>query len=204
MVPDFQQANAPQTSGQRAPGASDTEDMRPKNRPKGLSPWVAAARWGVCALYVAFITWLSLVPTRFFTPALTLFPQADKVVHFLMYGFLVVLVRWAMAGRGLRWRPQGFWLPLTALVYGALMEVAQLLLVPSDRSFEVGDMLANGLGALVFWGACNLWSSCRLRTAPPDDGPGSREQGAGTKDYSKQKVESRKRKWEEPGLRDET
>ena len=86
-------------------------------------------------------------------------------MHFLMYGFFVVVVRWAMTGSGVRWRPQGFWIPLAALVYGALMEVGQLLLVAADRSFEAWDMLANGLGALVFWGACNLWSSHRQRPA---------------------------------------
>jgi VanZ family protein len=123
-------------------------------------------RWGVCVAYVALVTWLSLAPSRVFYPALTQFSHADKLGHFLMYGFFVVVLRWAMSGSGMRWRPQGLWVPLTALVYGALMEVAQLLLVPSDRSFEVGDMLANGLGALGFWGACNLWSLCRLRTAP--------------------------------------
>jgi VanZ family protein len=143
--------------------------MRPEtfvsNRPGGWSPWLAAMRWGVCVTYVALVTWLSLAPSSIFSPALTLFPHADKLVHFLLYGFFVVVLRWALTGSGVRWRPQGLWVPLTALVYGALMEVAQLLLVPSDRSFEVGDMLANGLGALVFWGACNLWSLRRLRTA---------------------------------------
>ena len=146
-----------------------TSVVRPEafvsSRPKGWSPWVAAARWGVCAAYVAFITWLSLAPTSLFKPALALFPQADKLAHFLMYGFLVVLVRWALAGRGLRWHPQGLWVPVAALVYGGCMEVAQSLFVPADRSFQVWDMAANGAGALVFWGACNLCSSRRRRTA---------------------------------------
>jgi hypothetical protein len=133
-------------------------------RPVGCLTWAAGMRWGVCVSYVALVTWLSLAPSRIFSPALALFPHADKLVHFLLYGFFVVVVRWAMTGSGVRWHPQGLWVPLTALVYGALMEFAQLLLVPADRSFEVGDMLANGLGALVFWGAGNLWSLCRLRT----------------------------------------
>lgn len=132
--------------------------------------WEAAGRWVICITYVGLITWLSLTPSRAFKPVLFwfphLFPQADKLVHFLMYGFLVALVRWAMAGQGMRWRPQGLWVPVAALVYGGLMEVAQLLLLPADRSFEVWDMVANGMGALVFWGACNLWSLRRLRTAP--------------------------------------
>ena len=156
-----------QTAGLRRPGGLICADHRSKAglvaQPSGLSLRVAALRWGVCALYVAFVTWLSLAPTTVFKPALTLFSQADKVAHFLMYGFLVVFVRWAMTGSGMHWRPRGFWVPLAALIYGALMEVAQLLLLPSDRSFEVGDMVANGMGALVFWSACNLWASCRLR-----------------------------------------
>jgi VanZ family protein len=156
-------------------------------RPVGCLTWAAAMRWGVCVAYVALVTWLSLAPSRVFSPALTLFPHADKLVHFLLYGFFVVVVRWALTGSGVRWRPQGLWVPLTALVYGALMEFAQLLLVPSDRSFEVGDMLANGLGALVFWGAGNLWSLCRLRRAVTDhgtrdQGPGTKNQGLGTED----------------------
>lgn len=120
---------------------------------------ISLIRWSVCVVYVVLITWLSLAPTRILKPALHLFPQEDKAAHFLMYGFLVVLVRWAMTGQGWRWRPRGIWVPVAALGYGALMELAQLLLVPADRSFEVWDMLANGLGAFTFWVACALWST---------------------------------------------
>lgn len=169
MVSEVPKEDAAQTSGPRAPGVPVTAEGRSEaglvSQPSGLTLRVAALRWGVCALYVAFVTWLSLAPTTVFKPVLKLFPQADKVAHFLMYGFLVVVVRWAMTGSGVHWRPQGIWLPVLALVYGSLMELAQLLLVPADRSFEVWDMVANGVGALVFWGACNLWTSCRLRTA---------------------------------------
>ena len=162
--------NTAPTSGPQAPGVSGNAD-RPSEagvvgRSVGCLTWAAAMRWGVCVTYVALVTWLSLAPSRIFSPALALFPHADKLAHFLLYGFFVVVVRWAVVGSGVRWRPQGLWVPLTALVYGALMEVAQLLLVSSDRSFEVGDMLANGLGALGFWGAGDLWSLGWLRTDP--------------------------------------
>lgn len=169
MVSDIDKADAAQTSGRRGKSVSITADRQPKasviGRPLGCLTLAAAMRCAVCGAYVVLVTWLSLVPGKFFIPAMALFPHADKLVHFLMYGFLVVLVRWAMAGYGLRWRPRGFWVPLAALVYGGLMELAQLLVVTADRSFEGWDVVANGVGALVFWCACNLWSVWCLRPA---------------------------------------
>jgi VanZ family protein len=168
------------TSRLRVSEGSRTEEIELEagavDRPEECSILTAVLRYGVCATYVAFITWLSLTPTRLLRPLLSLFPQADKVAHFLMYGFLVLLLRWASAGCGMRWRPQGLWVPFAALVYGALMEVAQSLFLPADRSFEVWDMAANGLGALAFWAVGSLWSSRRLRAAAPikQDGAANR------------------------------
>jgi hypothetical protein len=151
--------------GSRAEGTEPEADA--VRRPEECSIVATVLRCGVCAMYVAFITWLSLTPTRLLGPVLLLFPLGDKVGHFLMYGFLVLLLRWASAGSGMRWRPQGLWVPFAALVYGALMEVAQSLFLPADRSFEMWDMAANGLGALAFWGIGSLWSSFRMGAASP-------------------------------------
>ena len=130
-------------------------------------------RWSVCAIYVALITWLSLAPATVFNGLTASFTHADKILHFLMYGLLVWLIRWALSGGGWGWRWSGWWVPLVALGYGALMEGAQSLLVRADRSFEVWDMVANGVGALVFWWLASAWQRGRMnqtsaaRTALP-------------------------------------
>ena len=112
-------------------------------------------RWGLWIAYILLVTWLSMAPREVFENVPSHFAHADKIAHFLIYGLFVLAAPWSINGSGGRWRKHGLWVLFAALLYGALMEVGQLLLVTSGRSFEVWDMFANGFGAFVFWWACN-------------------------------------------------
>jgi hypothetical protein len=102
--------------------------------------------------YVGVVTGLSLAPASTFSniPAVFMVPGFDKVVHFLMYGFMVLLVRWALAERE-RFKFAPWAVIGGASAYGLAMEVAQGLLVQYQRSFEWSDAAANAAGAAVFW-----------------------------------------------------
>lgn len=111
-------------------------------------PW--PVRIGCCSLYSALMTWLLLAPANVVTGLYPMWRGFDKVLHFLLFGFLVLLVRWAFKDpRTLTFRA---WLvPLAALAYGIATEVAQGRFVSYDRAFEWSDIAANGFGAATFW-----------------------------------------------------
>lgn len=110
-----------------------------------VSAWV---RWCIVAVYVGAVTKLSLSPSsslRLFS-AYMKFPHSDKVVHFIMYGVLAALLVWAMRTR-VRNRQTALAVVGVCLLYGLLMEVMQMVLLPGDRFFCVLDVGANTLGA---------------------------------------------------------
>jgi len=99
--------------------------------------WLALG-WGL----VAAIVWLSLTPS----PPKVDFEQSDKVGHFLAYGSLMF------------WFSQLYVAPKTRLAYAAgfaAMGVALEFIQgwTGYRDFEVYDMLANGTGVALGWGA---------------------------------------------------
>ena len=96
-------------------------------------------------IYLTLVAFLSLLPARDF-PQLPLFPGADKVVHICMYLGLVVLACWSMHAEVKRkWY---FAIIFFAIGWGVMMEVFQYLML-LGRSFELYDILANSLGALI-------------------------------------------------------
>jgi len=111
-------------------------------------PW--PLRLAIFVAYVLLLAWLTLAPASLVEAYYPKIILADKLVHFLCYGMLVLLAR--LAFRNPRRVQVAAWLvPVLALIYGFGLEVAQGLLVQYHRSFEWADMLANGLGAVVFW-----------------------------------------------------
>jgi VanZ family protein len=107
-------------------------------------------RVGICLAYGLIMTWLSLAPASLVQRLYPNFQHGDKVAHFMMYGALVLLAR--LAWRDPRTIRIPHWIiPVAALAYGFLMEAMQWVLVKYDRSFEVSDILANGLGAFCCW-----------------------------------------------------
>jgi len=114
-----------------------------------LRGWI---RWGCCAAYLGLVTWLSLGHTGVFAdlPQAVALMGVDKLLHFFMYGILVLLLRWALADRHLS--SLSCWMVvLGAAAYGLAMELCQSWLVPCLRSFEMGDLAANTVGVVSFW-----------------------------------------------------
>ena len=106
-------------------------------------------RRGLCAAHAALIAVLSLVPAWVFPSAAGGVPGLDKVVHFVLYGGLGALLRWAqLPGRG--GRGGAAWVAAAA-GYGLLMEILQLTLCAGSRGFSWGDALANTAGAAGGW-----------------------------------------------------
>ncbi len=81
--------------------------------------WPWQLRWGLLLAYVGLITWLSLAPAQTFAGFPVFFPHQDKAAHFLLYGALVSLARWAMAAH---WavRPAFLVVVAGAIAYGTL------------------------------------------------------------------------------------
>jgi len=105
-------------------------------------------RYGICFGYGVFVGISSLMPSSSFGGWLKIIDcqHSDKIYHFIIYGILAVLIRWAVGGRVLR----SFWaILLVCMIYGALMELGQLLFLNGDRYFSFGDMAANGIGSAV-------------------------------------------------------
>lgn len=120
--------------------------------------------WMLSILTVALILWLTLVPDPLGDDVPRLFPGADKVVHALMFGFLTVMI---LLDR--QRKKEWMRLPLSFILTGTLLstmlgiwiEVAQLKM-ELGRGFEVADMAADGIGAVlcaVIWTRLqHLWS----------------------------------------------
>lgn len=111
-------------------------------------PWRVRAA-GFLA-YTGILTWLLMAPAATVGRWYPNYPYADKAIHFLCFGGLVLLGRFAFPDpRHLT--VAGWQVPVLALVYGAAIEIAQGRLVQYQRSFEWSDIAANGLGAVSFW-----------------------------------------------------
>jgi VanZ family protein len=97
---------------------------------------------------------------------------SDKQVHFALYAGLASVILRALAGGSWRRVSLGVSLgaALIATTYGVLDEFHQLL-VPG-RSFEILDMVANALGALL--AAVTLWTWGIIRPRNPPGAPDAR------------------------------
>ncbi len=103
-------------------------------------------------LYIFFVVWVALVTIGSLLPA-TSFPSwvdlggnRDKVAHFVAYFFTALLFYLAFR---MRFKRSDIYAMVFAAGYGALMELAQLL-VPG-RSCSPGDLVANFAGVLFFF-----------------------------------------------------
>jgi len=106
----------------------------------------------VSAAYVAAVTVLSLLPSRDL-PDVPMFPHADKVIHFFMYGFMAFFLCWASPGKTATRLIHYTGIILFCTAYGMLMEFLQGTLAQLDRTFSWNDGAANLAGAIVFTAA---------------------------------------------------
>ncbi len=80
-----------------------------------------------------------------------IFPQFDKLAHFGVFGvfsscLLLSLFEWQKAS----FKTDGkWWIPIASLAYGGVIELLQINI--SGRAGDLLDLLADGLGAFVFY-----------------------------------------------------
>jgi hypothetical protein len=103
-------------------------------------------------LYILFVVWMifltigSLLPSTSFPTWVDLGGDRDKVAHFVAYFVTAFLFYFAFRTR---FKKTDIYAMLFAAGYGALMELAQLL-VPG-RTCALGDLVANFSGVLFFF-----------------------------------------------------
>jgi VanZ family protein len=104
------------------------------------SSWLR--RWAPAIVWAAFIFVCSSLPGT--TYPSTDLPNADKLVHIVLYGVLGALAVRGLGGRGVR-----VWLGAAAVaaLYGVTDELHQLFI--PFRSADVEDAVADAAGALL-------------------------------------------------------
>lgn len=107
-------------------------------------------RFILVILYVGCIAALSLLPPQDF-PKIPVFEGFDKVVHFMMYFILSLLLSWAVKTEQ-KYMRLFLIIPVT-IGWGIFMEIMQYEM-HLGRSFDIFDMLANstgvGVGVLLY------------------------------------------------------
>lgn len=123
-----------------------TELQQITNMISFLFSFSSLSRRILCLVYLFLIIFLSLSPPTQL-PKIILFPEADKLIHLLMYAGLGWLVMWAFYKKHLS-KIIRIFLLLSVPVWGTLMELMQLFM-HQGRSFSWFDILANLVGAVL-------------------------------------------------------
>lgn len=113
-------------------------------------------------LIAAAIFYLS-VTTGESLPKLPAFPNADKLVHFLMYATLAAVIAWEMRKSGKALIPTALCAILIASAYGGMLELIQPYFPP--RSCDLLDFIADAAGAGFGYTLTEIaWKQTRLFT----------------------------------------
>ena len=117
-----------------------------------MKKFLLAIPCGILSLIaIGIIAYLSLSPDPLGTSHISLFPESDKVVHFLMYFVCTSVFFFDYAKYRLPHHTKlNVQLALTAsaITLGLLMEVGQLVM-QMGRAYDFLDILANSLGAIA-------------------------------------------------------
>jgi len=116
--------------------------------------WLAnipgAARRILSFFYLALIALMSLLPSHTFEKVPFLFENEDKVIHFLMYGGMAVMLCWTFPRRNRKWLIYYAAIVLICTGFGMLMEILQGTFPQLGRSFSWADEAANITGTIFF------------------------------------------------------
>lgn len=110
---------------------------------KNFSWWIPPVLWGI------LLAVLSLMPGGQGNFLLFGIPHVDKIGHFGMYAIWTFLIARALH-RSSGYSSQKIFLLsfLTGCIIGIVLEVGQYTMTVG-RTFEIGDMVANGAGSIV-------------------------------------------------------
>ena len=105
--------------------------------------WIPPIAWGI------LLAVLSLMPTGDSQIFLFHIPYMDKAAHFGMYAIWAYLVVHAWTSNSTYSNKRVMWLTiLFGTMLGVILEYSQYTMT-FGRSFETGDIIANGLGSIV-------------------------------------------------------
>jgi VanZ family protein len=102
-----------------------------------------AIRWAAVAAWMGVIFYLSNQPQLPSVPGIRIEPQ-DIAGHFVVYGILAVVLRWALAGAGVHAPDR--WAFLLAVLYGVSDEFHQSFI--PNRNPDIFDVATDAAGAL--------------------------------------------------------
>jgi len=133
--------------------------------PKGQSGEAVRTQWAGGFVWPALLAIIILVASgRSAVASPFLFPHADKVIHFFMFGLLGTLVlRTDSVWRQLRWRG---WLAIALVSLFGIADEFRQSFTPG-RFVEVADWMADTLGACVAVSAYLFWTGYRTLLEKP-------------------------------------
>lgn len=121
------------------------------NREKASRTLHSIPLWLPTLITVALILALTLLPVPKQAEEMALFPHADKVVHFLMFGFLSAVVWWDLSRHNLMLSaPLRYFWPAVVLsaALGGIVELLQGAM-HNGRGADWADFAADAAGALL-------------------------------------------------------
>ena len=107
--------------------------------------------WIFTLLTVLLILWLTLAPDPLGDDSPELFPGADKIVHAIMFGFLLVMILLDRTRKKNWSEVSARFIAASAIataVFGIAIEFIQRAM-DMGRGFEVADMIADCVGVAV-------------------------------------------------------
>lgn len=112
---------------------------------QSLPEWMLS---GICLLVILYLT---LTPKPFGDNEFELFPNADKVVHGIMFGGLLAAICID------RWRQEAFHLPtirfvvwnaIVVIALGGIIEILQMVM-DLGRSADIWDFISDSIGVIL-------------------------------------------------------
>ncbi|MGI6478978.1 MAG: VanZ family protein [Salinivirgaceae bacterium] len=102
---------------------------------------------GISLMWIGIVMFLSLMNPTY--SEVSLFPNSDKIVHFLMYGIMTTFfLSCLQLERGISQSVIFLTAIMAAIVFGGLMELAQEFLTTTNHA-SFWDFVASGVGAIV-------------------------------------------------------
>lgn len=124
----------------------------------------AKSRSAVTAGYLLTLSAVSLLPQECLVELPPLLAFADKVVHFMLYGLLALLLYWTCGATRANPRTVLAGTFAFCLAHGSLLEFLQGALPGVNRTTSLWDVLANMAGALA---ATPVWAAESRRFRAP-------------------------------------
>lgn len=118
--------------------------------------FVPAILWALFIMLVCLVSpkYIPVVKFDLFSP--------DKIAHASLFGFLCLLLNWALNKNNFLSYKNMLLLTAATIVYGAFIELLQMLL-RNGRTADIDDIIANGFGALLIYLFYSLYYRSLIR-----------------------------------------